>query len=223
MQGRPWWQLAIFDWNGTLLDDLEVVAYASVCAIFEHFGLASPPLETYRTEISSDYMKFYLDHGIPPSEDPKQRQDELNDIRLRVFEENWDKPQFRDGARELLSLCYVLGMCRAIVTGEETTIFERRNRQFGLKSKWVESYIAHTRDKVAALREMLDRFRVKPKDAFYVDDSFDGLSAAKKVGLTTFGLTCGYAPEENIKAAQPDCLVSSLHEVKGILLRGARQ
>ena len=38
----------LFDWNGTLLDDLGLLAYGSVVKIFESHDIPSPTLEQYR-------------------------------------------------------------------------------------------------------------------------------------------------------------------------------
>ena len=61
---------AVLDWNGTLLNDLPLV-YRSVCQIFATYGLPAPTLEQYRTEMSQEWMKFYLNYGIPKARRPK--------------------------------------------------------------------------------------------------------------------------------------------------------
>ena len=47
-------KLAIFDWNGTTIDDLPVV-YASVREIFRTYGVPAPTFEDFKLKI----LQFY--------------------------------------------------------------------------------------------------------------------------------------------------------------------
>ncbi|MDE2001329.1 MAG: HAD family hydrolase [Patescibacteria group bacterium] len=190
--------LAIFDWNGTLLNDLPVV-YGSVVEIFKRHRLPAPSLETYRAEITTDFMKFYHAHGIPTAATAQQ----LNAIRKEYLTLHAAEARLHDNAQNLILLCRALGMQTAIVSGEMEEVLEKRLNDFGL-TPFIDRVFGSAYDKENKLIEALDHFGVQAERAFYLDDTFDGLMAAQQVGIITFGFCGGYGTREHIRAANPD-------------------
>jgi len=206
-------KLAIFDWNGTLLDDLPMV-YQSVVAIFRHYNLPPPTLSEYREEIEADFMKFYRNHGMPEGITGK----DLNAIRKRYFQEHWNDALLRPHAEELLLLCRnQLGIPTALVSAEMREILIERLRSFKLMPLFDEIR-GNSWNKEEALIATLDIFGTKAEDAFYLDDTYDGLMAAKNVGIKTIGFSAGYHSEQRVLAAKPDFgPVTALREVMTLL------
>src|SRR3989344_8317068 len=101
-------EAVIFDWNGTLHDDLEWLAYRSVVKIFETYNLSPPTLDEYRQEITADFMKFYYKQGFAHNfsgqgEDGDSKA--LNVIRKKCYTENGDKGNIRrDATRTVFNL-----------------------------------------------------------------------------------------------------------------------
>lgn len=208
------WKVAIFDWNGTLLDDI-TLAYRSVIEIFKRYGLAAPPLQRYREEITADFIKFYRKYGVPPHITPQ----EINGIRQEVFLRNWGNVRLRRGALTLLRRLDQEGLQRAVVSAEVPEVLERRMKQFKLLPH-LEYVRGGAWPKERAFREAIARFEIKPDQAFHVDDTFDGLVAAKSIGLTTIGYEKGYNSKERILAANPDFVINSITEILDIVKNG---
>ncbi len=209
-------KLAIYDWNGTLLNDIEL-AHQCVVEIFRTLApqVLPPTLAEYK-DINSSLTDFYYQHGLPP---------------VVSFEKIWDVwiASYRrlasagflhvnDGAAELLSFCRDKSIANAIVSASRDDVvsdiaelgiggFFRAVRLDGLNG-WT---------KEVGLRETLSEFSVPPQNAFYLDDTFNGLMQAKKLGIATVGFTGGYNSELRIRAAEPDYVVHSLSEVIDIL------
>jgi len=207
-------KLLVCDWNGTLLNDLWL-AYLSTEKIFEFFGVPVPTLREYQNEIESDFSKFYIHHGITNFDLTIN-----NAIRMQVFEENWDKVGLHDPktAKHILMRMKQLGLKLAIVSAEIPEVLLRRIAQFDLGDVF-----DHVRGgawpKNEALAEVLIHFDVKPEEAFYIDDTHEGISIAKKLGMKTFGFTEGYNTRERIIDAKPTYVVSSLEEAFFVLDR----
>ena len=210
-------ELAIFDWNGTLLDDLTVV-YESVVEIFRTYVIPAPTLEQYRNEIQSDFMKFYFDHGFPK----ETRRDDLNAIRKRYLQEHGHRARLRPNVKELLELCRKLRIHTAIVSGEKEDVLLERLDQFQLLPL-LNEVRGNSWEKERVLEEVVNRFRIPAQRAFYLDDSVDGLQAAKNLGIVTIGFTSGYYPKERILSVKPNFPnrqfpeVDSLEEVMRIV------
>jgi len=191
--------LVVFDWNGTLLDDLKPV-FGSVLEIFRRYDVALPTLEEYRAEITANFMQFYWAHGIPRS----ATGEEINKIRGEVLQAIDPKrvPLVR-GTREVLQALTQAGLKLAIVSAG-TEVVQTQLAQLGV-ANFFDLVTINVRDKEAALKKTLAHFSLESggDGATYIDDTYDGLAAAKKVGLWTCGVTWGYADKEQIALAEP--------------------
>ncbi|MBI5420716.1 MAG: HAD family hydrolase [Parcubacteria group bacterium] len=205
-------RLLVCDWNGTLLNDLWL-AYVSTKAIFEAYGVPAPTLLQYQNEIESDFSKFYIQHGITQFDF-----DFNNRMRRKIFEENWDKVELHDPvmAKHILVRVKQLGLRLAIVSAEIPDVLARRMAQFGLEDVF-DCVVGGAWPKNAALRDVLVHFDVKPEETFYIDDTLEGISIAKKLGIRTIGFTEGYNTRQQIVAAKPTYVVNSLAEMLSIL------
>ncbi|MDI6734208.1 MAG: HAD-IA family hydrolase [Patescibacteria group bacterium] len=194
------WNLIIFDWNGTALNDLPLV-YGSVCSIFKTYGVKPPTLKTYREEITADFMKFYRHYGIPKT----ASHNDLNKLRARYFEKNWNKAKLRPGVKLFLEqLDKIPDFQTAIVSAEITEVLSQRLCGFNIIVSLLDKIIGNAWDKEKALLDTIDTLGVKTENAVYVDDTFDGLTAAKNLGIHTIGFTAGYNTKKRILAAKPD-------------------
>lgn len=205
------------DWNGTLFNDLPVV-YGSIKEIFKTYDLKAPSLATYQAEISSDYMNsFYWKYGIPKT----VTADILNRIRQRYFEERWERSKLFPHVRETVSHLKKRGVPTHIITAEDMEIMFRRADELQL-AKVFDYIVPDARDKGEAMKVLAHQCRVDLTTSVYVDDSADGLRAAKRLGVTTIGAVYGYQPAWRIREAQPDFVAENFADVAKILLSEAR-
>lgn len=193
-----------FDWNGTLLDDLHVT-YIAVQKIFQQYNLSTPPLDEYRDEIDSDFMKFYRGKGIPAHVTAA----ELNAIWRETILAHWERPALHPNAAATIRACRIRNIRTGILSGEIPDLLERRLSQFD-----IATLFDHVRGgawpKEAAFHEAFAALGIEPREAAYVDDTKEGLATAKRLGMTAIGFTRGYASPRQIMAADPDFVVDSL-------------
>jgi len=218
LKPKPSLKLVICDWNGTLLNDLADV-YKYVLVVFKTYNVSPPTIETYRQEITAHFMTFYHAHGIPTWVGPE----DLNAIRTRYFEQNPNGVHLHRHVDELLTLFGQLGLFTGIVSAEVDRVLQRRLMQFEI-ARHFDAVIGNAWDKERALREMLDRFHFDPDEAAYIDDTHDGLTAAKNVGVLPIGVTHGYHSPGRIVSAQPDerYIARSFSHLKRIIEREVR-
>lgn len=224
-------EAVIFDWNGTLHDDLGGLAYRSVVEIFETYKLPPPTLDEYRQEITASFMKFYYKHGFAPNfsgqgEDGDSKA--LNVIRKKYYTENGDKGNIRPDATQTVFNLRSMGIKVGIVSAEiESILFEKLNssdlhRLFD--SQFVRAQIWG--DKGPALLEMCKKLDVSPGNTIYVDDTVDGTGSAKKVGLLPigFGNETGYNSEDRLRS-MTSLIVHELFEILDLVhdINKARQ
>lgn len=195
-------RLGIFDWNGTLKDDLWLTV-ESVRFIFKHFKTATPSDlgERYREEITADFKKFYYKHGVSRLVTPE----EMNTQRKEFFAKHGHLAKLRQNAGKTLTICRSLGNLQlGIVSAEVTSILESNLDSFNIRG-YFDQLWTEVRNKHDALVTACEYFNVKPSKAFYVDDTEEGIKAANDCGLTPVSLITptSYTPEKLLrKAAQ---------------------
>ncbi|MDP2598421.1 MAG: HAD hydrolase-like protein [Candidatus Liptonbacteria bacterium] len=210
---RRRWHVGMFDFDGTLWNS-KMLNYGSMAAIFQSFELPVPSMEEFvMTSSIRDLMDFYRAHGVPQS----ATRDQLRSIKNRYFEVHWKEAPLFDGTFKLLRICRELGMLTAIVSGQDREWLTRVLTERKI-SAFFDDIHGSVRGKEDALVQPLDYFGVKAEDAFYLDDTREGLTAAKDLGITAIGITHGLHKRALIEEARPDFIVDSLFEVIELLL-----
>ena len=206
-------RLALFDWNGTSLNDLDLV-YGSVRAIFAHYHVSPPPLEAYQAKITSNFVKFYHDHGIPESVSG----DDMNSIRRQHFIKNKNTARLNPGLVEIIETLRKNGLRTGIVSAEIAGYLQERLSEFSITHLF-DRVRDGAYNKTEAFVETLDFFGVKAEESFYVDDTFDGITAAKNLGIKAIGFahSRSYNSQERIAAAKPDRVITTLFEIPALV------
>lgn len=181
-------RVVVFDFNGTLFDDLHV-AYGSVQEIFRTYGVPCPTLEQYREEITSNYMEFYYDYGIPRT----AADNDLNAIRNKFYKmDGGNNTGIRGGVIETLTELNSLGARLAIVSAESSVNLYRQLTRAGSLQRFfdfIKPEAWGVKGKEQAFLQVVEIFGIDPSEMVYVDDSVDGLNSAKNVGVTPVAFT----------------------------------
>ncbi len=204
------WKLVAFDWDGTLVDTMQI-AYQAMRTVFGHYRLEPPSKDVFLENITSGGMlAFYHERGVPRS---ATRQD-LNAIWQRHFNDPKHHSQLllREGAREALAACRDMGAKVSIVSGSTHGIITTGIERFGI-SDFIDHVEADASGKVDELRRVISHFSVDPNEMVYVDDTYEGLAAAKEVGISAIGILGGFSPRERLLEANPDRLIASLNDL----------
>ena len=64
---------------------------------------------------------------------------------------------------------------------------------------------------------ILDKFRTKPRQTFFITDTVGDIKIARKSGLRTIAVTWGFHGKIVLKKAKPDYIVSTFNELSKIL------
>ncbi|HEY4474356.1 MAG TPA: HAD hydrolase-like protein [Candidatus Paceibacterota bacterium] len=191
-------KVAVLDFSGTLFDDLSV-AYGSAQEIFRGYGLPCPTLEECREEITANYMEFYYNHGFPRTTTAS----DLNSIRNRFYKINDGKAKIRSDVRKTLAHLAFFRIRTAIVSAESLTNLYRQLIRHGDLQRHFDFIRAEAwgeKGKEKALLDVAEVFGEHPIDMIYVDDTVDGLTSAKNVGMTPVAFTnpTGYNSESRL-------------------------
>ncbi|MDP3901433.1 MAG: HAD hydrolase-like protein [bacterium] len=213
---QRFWDLALFDWDGTLFNSLALY-YNSTKSIFEHFKLRPPSLEQYRTEISANYMEdFYWKNGVPRDISA----DELNRIRLEYFKQCGQKTRLHRWSRNVLFACFAAKIPIIIVSAETASVINQRLSKFNIAIFIREVIGDICGNKLSALKNVLKTTGTDPARTFLAEDSCDGIEAAHQVNIKSVGCTYGFHSPERIIATRPTFVVDTPRKIIGIIKHG---
>ena len=115
----------IFDWSGTLVDDLTPVLEATNRVFAAH---GKPPFDraTFREKFYLPYEGFYKEHI------PHAPLHELEQIFREVFRELHHSVSLLPGAREILEYCHSQNLSVFLLSTVHEADFEEQSRRLGV-------------------------------------------------------------------------------------------
>lgn len=211
---RP--DLLIFDWNGTIQDDLHHIYECGVQRIFAYFGLQCPTMDQYRNEVAADFMPFYYGRGIPTTVTAQ----DLNAIMAEGFKVKGKPPGVFADAHATVAELRQRGYAMVLASGYDSTKLAAAVERNGF-APFFSAVVGDVRDKKTVFAELALRHgRPGGYSAAIGDTDEDALAAAH---IQALPIICprGFHSRERIEAARPLApslqLIESLDELLSIL------
>lgn len=216
-------KLVVFDWNGTLLSDAKASWLAgNECLKF--YG--APPLSyaDYREHFTFPIIHFYKKCGLCTDHVLKHK-DAANEIFQNAYEELSARARTRRGARGLLDHLQTQNITSIILSNYRTEKIQSHLGRLKLESH-ISTVLAHDCDgttimektsKEGRLSDYMAKRNYKPSDVIIVGDSAEEPDVARKLGLTSIGITDGYITEKRLRKAKPDYIVHSLQQITPLI------
>lgn len=214
--------LAIFDWNGTLFDDIEanhVGANAALAAL----GKSSISLEKYRDTFDFPIIHFYKRNGI-------EIDNYLSDIKkangafFPIYEKLAAQCSARAHTAELLKWCNARRITTLILSNHTHESISENLERLGLdghidhiSSNPHDNDIVLKMNKQKRLEKFMAEHNFAPEKAFIIGDSLEEPHIAKNLGLISFSITGGCISESRLREANPNHVIHKLTELKEIL------
>ncbi len=195
---------AIFDWSGTLQEDMRPV-YAATIRTVQRLGANKLDFEEWRREFELPYMEFYRKIGCTASKksvDAFFREEFEKEPKVGVFKE----------ALPALEKLRAGGVRMAILSAHQQDWVENEVERGGMK-KFFTEIRASVHDKRLQIRQMIAQHACRPEETAYVGDMVHDVETARAAGVKAIAVSWGYTPREFLVAAKPDCLVD---EWKGL-------
>lgn len=201
----------IFDWSGTLVDDLGPVIEATN-AVLAKYEIAGLDREGFRRAFRLPYRDFYAE--------------QLPDIPLEELEAHF-RPAFDAAvtpvtvlphAREKLEWCTALGIRTFVLTSMDTLAFERQMDDFGLRHHFEATY-SGVLDKRDVIHRILEIHGLNPAETAFVGDMTHDVETARHGGISSIAVLTGYNHAEILAAVRPDLTVPDLGVLRTLLDR----
>lgn len=204
-------QNLIFDWSGTLVDDLGPVLDATN-AVFVQYGI--PPLdrEQFRRRFRLPYDQFYSEV--------------LPEVPLTELEAHF-RPAFASSqapvtvlphAREKLEWCARLGIRMFVLTSMDPQAFAQQLDEFGF-GRFFEATYSGVLDKRAVIHRILEDHRLNPAETAFVGDMTHDVETARHGGISSIAVLTGYNHPEQLAVVRPDITVPDLGVLRNLFQR----
>lgn len=201
----------IFDWSGTLVDDLPAVWEASN-HVFRQSGLAPLTLEEFRSEFQLPYRGFYAKFV------PHIPLEQLEVWFHTRFAECQDSVVPIPHARELLEFCAQHQLRLFVLTAVHPNHFATQAEAIGF-GQYFERVYAGVADKRTRITDLLTENNLDRGATLFVGDMQHDIETAKHGGIPSVAVLTGYNSLLQLRQAEPDLIVEHLGEFRLLLER----
>ncbi len=201
----------IFDWSGTLVDDLGPVIEATNAVLGKY---AVPPFdrESFRRHFRLPYREFYTEML------PHVPLEELEAHFRPAFDAALTPVTVLPHAREKLEWCAASGIRTFVLTSMDSTAFERQMDDFGLRDLFEATY-SGVLDKREIIHQILETHGLNPNETAFVGDMTHDVETARHGGVSSIAVLTGYNHPEILAAVRPDLTVPDLGALRELLDR----
>lgn len=199
----------VFDWSGTLMDDLPAVWEASN-RVFREAGVPEMTLEKFRSEFSLPFTEFY-DRYVPHV--PLAQLDVWFHSHFKSIPQTGQEIPH---AREFLAFCKSKNIRCFILSSVREDHFNSQARQAGFETFFDQVYVA-VMDKRQKILEVLAENRLDREETLFVGDMQHDIDAARQGGVHSCAVLTGYNRLDQLRASEPDLIVEHLGELQSVL------
>ena len=201
----------IFDWSGTLVDDLPAVL-AATNHVFTKWGLPPLTMDRFREEFSLPFKDFYTRFlpNIPVTELEPVFHGHFTTAQVPVEE--------LPHAREFLTFCRHCGIRTFVLSTIHPDYYAKQTAANGF-DKFIERAYLAVWDKRAKIAELLTENGLAAKETLFIGDMQHDIETARHGGVFSCGVLTGYNRLDQLRASAPDLIVEHLGELREILLR----
>ena len=201
-------KLVLFDWNGTLLDDIPIW-YEAVKETFKCFGKEPPTVEQYFKELEGDYASIYKSRGIEAS------RDEMNAVYEPYYERRMNEATLFPDTCAILEFLAQKGKILGLITGQKEYLTSPLLDKFGINAffRYREFHVTNKKEVISII---LKKTGISHDNCCYVGDTPSDIRHAKQAGVISIALASGYLQEGLLINAEPQFIIHNLEELKNI-------
>ncbi len=199
----------IFDWSGTLADDLGPVIEATNL-IFRHYGKPELLLEEFRERFCLPFDSFYEEHlpgvGLP----------EIEPLFHAHFVERQHAVALLPHALEFLLFCRATGRRLFLLSASKDAHVAEQMARLGVTDFFEKTYVG-VMDKRERIRLMLGDHQLVACETAFIGDMVHDVETARHGGVRAIATLTGYDSAEKLGRARPDVMVRDLGELRALL------
>lgn len=199
----------IFDWSGTLADDLTPVLKATN-AIFRNYGKREFTLDEFRRHFRLPFSGFYAEFL------PEATNEGLEALYEEFFAGLQAEVELLPGAREFLEFCRGNNKRIFLLSTIKAHHFQTQAGRLGV-ADWFEHPYVEIMDKREKIGEILARHGLVKQETIFIGDMVHDIETARHGGICGVAVLTGFDPPEKLAAAKPPITVQNLTALQHFL------
>ncbi len=199
----------IFDWSGTLVDDLPAV-WKATNFVLARADRPEMSLEEFRAEFSLPFTNFYHRHT------PHVPLPQLEDWFHSHYREIQDSVAELPYARDFLQFCRDRRLHTFVLSTIHHDHFLIQSRVTGFDT-FLDRPYTDVLDKRRKIHDILAENQLVPEETLFIGDMQHDIETARHGGIHSCAVLTGYNTLEQLREAKPDLIVEHLGELRHIL------
>ncbi len=198
----------IFDWSGTLSDDL-INTFKAVMIVFNKLGIPKISFNEFQLEYTLPYMNFYKKYeiNIQKAEIDSLYLEAMNTLRI---------PTLFRGVRQVLKFFLSKNIMLALISSHPKESLEKEIKFHKLEDVFlIIRYGIYEKTKI--IEKFIEECEFDKNQTAYVGDTIQDIKAGKKAGVYTIAISWGYESIEKLKMANPDLMINNILQLKKML------
>lgn len=207
----------LFDLDGTIIDSIEFGIEHIYNPILRKYGLPEITRKEYKEAVDPDFRVIATRLGLTKKEHFKELIKEWN----LGIETNHDALKIYPGIDKIIKKLSENGHKLAIITRNNKEPLLNHLKRFKLE-EYFQCLV--TFDDVKLVKPHEEQFLyaanalgVDTKDIVFIEDMYQSIITANKLGMKTIAVTWGYDSREKLKIAKPDFIVNNIKELENVI------
>ena len=205
----------IFDWSGTLVDDLPAV-WQATNYVLAQAERAEMTLAQFRAEFCLPFTIFYDRHT------PHIPLPQLEIWFHSRFKQVQGSVRELPHAREFLEFCRARKLRTFLLSTVHRDHFAAQEISIGF-GKFLDRPYLEVWDKRKKIHDILAENNLQPDETLFIGDMQHDIETARHGGIYSCAVLTGYNTLEQLRTAQPDLIVEHLGELRAQLERNGLQ
>ena len=199
----------IFDWSGTLVDDLPAV-WEATNYVLTQAERAQMTLEQFRAEFRLPFTDFYDRHTphVPLAQLESWFHSRFRQVQNSVCE--------LPHARQFLQFCRKRNLRTFLLSTVHREHFAVQTTITGF-AQYLDKHYVNVWDKRKKIHEILTENRLQAEETLFIGDMQHDIETAKYGGIHSCAVLTGYNTLAQLRAAEPDLIVEHLRELRIVL------
>ncbi len=204
----------IFDWSGTLGDDMALTIEATNYVLAQY---DLPPLNVsqFRAEFQLPYPDYYA------WKTPGAKLEDLENFYRYAFDHSNTPVTLIPHAMEFMQWCRAQGIRCFALTSMDPKAFDEQCSQLGIKP-FFEGIHSGIHNKEHYIPNVMAQHGLVPSETAFIGDMQHDIRAAHCAGITGIGVLTGYNNAGQLAEAEPDLTVPHLGTLRALLEKGMR-
>ena len=206
----------IWDWNGTLLDDVKL-GHELLNLLQKKKGLIKSSFDEYKKMFTFPITEFYKRAGLYESEEAFY---ELASIFIKKYDEGVKDSNLHNGTKKVLGKLIRKGITNSILTASLESMALKQLDDYEIREMFIEvtgkeDYFASGKSEL--ISQHISKIGYEAKDIVFIGDTLHDMEIANLIGCDY--IIVGYGHQDISYASQDKInAVYSLEEVLDIIL-----